>query len=92
MALYPDPSHFSLRGWCGSLGVKGKGLGFALLFSYMYIHTHIQIHTLLLKSSPFCGRATDVTPRGAIRISGGKMSSSVLTLSTKMTSFKVFLK
>lgn len=89
MALYPDPSNFSLRGWCSSLGVKGKGLCFALLFNYMYIYTHIQIHTLLLRPTPFYSTATDVTPPGVIRISGGKMSSSVLTLSTSMTSFMV---
>lgn len=78
MVLYPDPSHFCLRGWCSSLGVKGKGLCFASLFNYMCVRIHIQIHTLLLRSAPFYSAATDVTgllgflSSGVIRISGGK--------------------
>jgi len=38
----------------------------------MYIYAHMQIDTLLLRSTPFYGTATDVTPPGVTGISGGK--------------------
>lgn len=51
---------------------EGKGSLFASLFNYVCIRIHIQIHTLLLRSTPFYSAATDVTSSGVIRISGGK--------------------
>lgn len=54
----------------------------------MYTHTNAHV---AVEVPPFHHAATDVTPPGVMRISGGKMSSSVLTLSTEMTSFMVIM-